>query len=179
MKIAINFKFLTIIENYAIIKPNWRYQMLELLALIILIAIFFGISLSAALNGVIIIFVSILAGWFLLALLFPPFADLFEWNQDRKKKQAIANQARRKEAQAKRAAKKAAKQNKYPWAGAIIVFVFMYLVTALFIILVGLIIRNFIPNMTFNIPEWLMLLLPATPFVAFEIIACIKNRARR
>lgn len=153
--------------------------MLELLAFVILVAIFFGISVSAALNGVIIIFVAIIVIWLLIAALFPPIVDALEWNQERKKKQEIINQEKRKAAQAKRAAKKAAKQGKYPWGGAILAFIFMYLVTALFIMLIGLVVENFISNMAFNIPEWLMLILPATPFITFEIVAFIKKRARR
>lgn len=153
--------------------------MLELLAFVILVAIFFGISVSAALNGVIIIFVAIIVIWLLIAALFPPIVDALEWNQERKKKKEIADQQKRKVAEAKRAAKKAAKQGKYPWGGAILAFVFMYLVTALFIMLIGLVVENFIPNMAFNIPEWLMLILPATPFITLEIVAFIKKRARR
>lgn len=153
--------------------------MLELLAFVILVAIFFGISVSAALNGVIIVFVAIIAIWLLIAALFPPIVDALEWNQERKKKQEIINQEKRKVAEAKRAAKKAAKKGKNQWAGAILIFVFMYLVTALFIMFIGLVVKNFVPNMTFNIPEWLMLILPATPFITIEIIAFIKNRASR
>lgn len=153
--------------------------MLELLAFVILVAIFFGISISAALNGVIIVFVAIIAIWLLIAALFPPIVDALEWNQERKKKQEIINQEKRKVAEAKRAAKKAAKQGKNQWAGAILIFVFMYLVTAFFIMFIGLVVKNFVPNMTFNIPEWLMLILPAMPFITIEIIAFIKNRARR
>lgn len=153
--------------------------MLELLAFVILVAIFFGISVSAALNGVLTVFVSIVAIWLLIGLLAPSILDAFEWNQERKKKQEIINQEKRKVAEAKRAAKKAAKQGKYPWGGAILAFIFMYLVTALFIMLIGLVVENFIPNIAFNIPEWLMLILPATPFITLEIVAFIKKRARR
>ena len=153
--------------------------MLELLAFVILVAIFFGISVSAALNGVIIVFVAIIVIWLLIAALFPPIVDAFEWNQERKKKQEIINQEKRKAAQAKRNAKKVAKQDKYPWGGAILIFVFMYLVTGFFIIFIGLVVKIFVPNMVFNIPEWLMLLLPATPFITLEIVAFIKKRARR
>ena len=153
--------------------------MLELLAFVILVAIFFGISVSAALNGVIIVFVAIIVIWLLIAALFPPIVDAFEWNQERKKKQEIINQEKRKAAQAKRNAKKAAKQGKYPWGGAILIFVFLYLVTAIFMMLIGLIIEKIFPNVNYSMPEWLMLLLPATPFITLEIVAFIKKRARR
>lgn len=153
--------------------------MLELLAFVILVAIFFGISVSAALNGVIILFAAIIVIWLLIAALFPPIVDAFEWNQERKKKQEIINQEKRKVAEAKRAAKKAAKQGKYPWGGAILAFIFMYLITALLIMIIGLIIQKFFPELNYSMPNWLMILLPATPFVMIEIIASIKKRARR
>ena len=153
--------------------------MLELLAFVILVAIFFGISVSAALNGVLTVFISIVAIWLLIGLLAPSILDAFEWNQERKKKQEIINQEKRKVAEAKRAAKKAAKQGKYPWGGAILAFVFMYLVTAIFMMLIGLIIEKIFPNVNYSMPEWLMLLLPATPFITLEIVAFIKKRARR
>ena len=153
--------------------------MLELLAFVILVAIFFGISVSAALNGVLTVFISIVAIWLLIGLLAPSILDAFEWNQERKKKQEIINQEKRKVAEAKRAAKKAAKQGKYPWGGAILIFVFLYLATAIFIKLIGLIIEKIFPNVNYSMPEWLMLLLPATPFITLEIVAFIKKRARR
>lgn len=153
--------------------------MLELLAFVILVAIFFGISVSAALNGVLTVFISIVAIWLLIGLLAPSILDAFEWNQERKKKQEIINQEKRKVAEAKRAAKKAAKQGKYPWGGAILAFVFLYLVTAIFMMLIGLIIEKIFPNVNYSMPEWLMLLLPATPFITLEIVAFIKKRARR
>ena len=153
--------------------------MLELLAFVILVAIFFGISVSAALNGVLTVFISIVAIWLLIGLLAPSILDAFEWNQERKKKQEIINQEKRKVAEAKRAAKKAAKQGKYPWGGAILIFVFLYLATAIFMMLIGLIIEKIFPNVNYSMPEWLMLLLPATPFITLEIVAFIKKRARR
>lgn len=131
--------------------------MVDLLALVVLVAILFGIGLASALNGVIILFISIVIGWSAVLLLGPLALGLyFKINNLPPPKQP-----------------KKPKKPANPTGGAILVFLFTYLLTALILWVV-------LEFSTFELPKapsWVAFLLPAIPFLIIYIVRGIKNRA--
>ena len=133
--------------------------MVDLLALVVLVAIFFGIGLASALNGVIILFISIVIGWSVVLLLGPLALGLyFKINNLPPPKQP-----------------KKPKKPANPTGGAILVFLFLftYLLTALILWVV-------LEYSTLELPKapsWVAFLLPTIPFLIIYIVRGIKNRA--
>lgn len=145
--------------------------MLELLAFVILVAIFFGISLSAALHGVIVFIIWAIVLFWGIMLLLPPIYDFLEpkvKTQINKPKQAPAKARKPKEINYKRSA----------FRGGFIVFVFTYLLTAVILMIIYEIYFS-ITKTHVPIPSWLAFLLPFMPFTMIEIYRYMKNHANR
>ena len=142
--------------------------MLELLALVVLVAIFFGVSLSAALSGVIValivVFVVCAASVFI-----SPFIEAF-WVR-----LTTATPKPKKAKPADRFANiKTLEFNPKTQGWALILFV-TYLITAIIILATGLSDTDAWRKM----PTFIGFLIPALPFVFMLIISIIKKRASK
>ena len=140
--------------------------MLELLALVILVAIFFGISLTAALHGI-IKFVLIILGLCILLVIITPAAEKFwEWFTN------VPPETPKPQVQPKPIKKRKKNTKANLISGWIVVFIICFLITGIIILISGVIETNAWRSM----PIFIQLLVPHLPFIAILTTSLVRDQ---
>ena len=143
--------------------------MLELLAAVILVAIFFGVSLTTALYGIIQTILIIIALSTVVVIL-TPFAERFwEWFNN------VPEQKPKLQEQPKLAKKRPRNAKRNNIIGWIVVFVLCFLITG--IILLATDVIN--TSEWQSIPIYVRIFIPHLPFVAILATSIIKNQINK